>query len=105
MPYPFGMDTHICRVILIERTVSSEIDITSRVARTLEIPGSARSPTVAHGRIKLERTVLNEFGIESSVSGIADILEEDTNEFVTDFQSSFRRFLRKNIDIKAHSSA
>ena len=105
MTYTLGMNAHICGIVGIEGTVCSEIDIAGRVTRTLECPGCSRSPSVTHSRIKLERTILYEFGIETSVGRITDVFEEDTYEFVTDFQSSFGSFLRKSIDIKTHSSA
>jgi hypothetical protein len=49
------------------------------VSRAYLLPGCARSPTVFLSRRELERTVLDEFCIETTISTVVDVLKEDTD--------------------------
>ena len=57
-------------------------------------PGGGGTPATMVLRDIFEVAILDEFGVESSISGITDILEEDTNELVADGFLLTRHFQR-----------
>ena len=76
---------HIGRVVLVELFDAAHIvDIACRVAVCHALPCCARSPTVALVRRIFERAVLYKLGIQTAIGSIADILEENTEEILTD---------------------
>ena len=78
------IDTHIGGVVGMDGLVVAIHDVAGRVARTQETPVGTGSPSVTHHGAVLEGTVLHEVGIQATVGSIADVLEEDTDKFVTD---------------------
>ena len=85
------MQAHIGGIVLVEPVVHARGHIAQRVSGTDGLPGCSRSPPVTLGRTELERAVLHQFRIESAIGSTTDILEEDTDQFVTNSLSPGRR--------------
>ena len=78
------MQTHVSGVVGVQTVVHTHLQQTQRVTWANDLPSGSGTPAVAFCGIILERTVLYQFGIESAVGRAADVLEEDTDQFVTD---------------------
>ena len=89
--HALDMQAHIGGIVLVEPVVHARGQIAQRVSGTDGLPGCSRSPPVTLGRTELERAVLHQFRIESAIGSTTDILEEDTDQFVTNSLSPGRR--------------
>ena len=59
------------------------------MSRAEHTPRGAWPPAVAFVSVELEGAVLNELGVEAAVGAGADVLEEDTYQFVADGFAAF----------------
>ena len=74
-----SMQLHVGRIIGMDASVLAHLNQTERVTGAYYLPGRSCAPSVLLGRRELERAVLDQFGIEATVSTVVDVLEENTN--------------------------
>ena len=92
--HPFGVETHIGRIVGVEGVVLAHINRTKGMSGTCDAPGGAGTPAVAFGRAVFERAVLHQFGVDAAVGSMADVLEEDAKQFVTNHFAALGRLHR-----------
>ena len=81
--HTLGVEAHVVGIVGMDGVVLTHLQGAQRVSWTDHLPGRARPPAVALNGRELERAVLYQFGIEAAISRVVDVLEEDTDQFVT----------------------
>ena len=90
--HALDVQTHVGGIVRMYGVVHTRLQVAQRVSEASQAPSRARSPSVAFHRTILERAVLHQFGIESAIGSTTDILEEDTDQFITNSLPACRRF-------------
>ncbi len=91
------MKHSILRVVAVERKGVIDRPVALAAAALLQFPEAERVPRRAIPRRELERAILNEFGVETTVSRVVEVFEEDAKQIRTN-----RHPGRARIDVQPH---
>ena len=88
------VETHIVRIVLVERSLGAGVHVSGGMAVGHISPRGSGAPSGLFGKVVLEGAVLHELGIETAVAGVADVLDEYAEELVADGLAPCRRHHR-----------
>ena len=78
------MEAHVGGVVGMDALIHAGLEPSCGVTWAAHAPCGACAPAIALDGTELEGAVLYQLGIETTISGAADVFEENTDEFVTD---------------------